>query len=76
MRRLFVAGNWKMNTTLQTGVALAKAVAADVKTTKPPVDVAVCPPFPYLLAVRDAIAGSGVWLGAERSPRSTRRLHR
>lgn len=65
MRRLFVAGNWKMNTTLAAGVALAKAVADDVRAAKPAVDVAVCPPFPYLLAVRDVIAGSGVWLGAQ-----------
>ncbi|MFO0917021.1 MAG: triose-phosphate isomerase [Planctomycetaceae bacterium] len=65
MRRYFVAGNWKMNTTLASGVALAQAVAAEVKATQPPVDVAVCPPFPYLIPVRDAIAGSGVWLGAQ-----------
>lgn len=65
MRRLFVAGNWKMNTTLSTGVALAKAVADDVRAKHPAVDVAVCPPSPYLLAVRDAISGSGVWLGAQ-----------
>lgn len=65
MRRLFVAGNWKMNTTLSTGVALAQAIAADVQSTQPPVDVAVFPPFPYLLPVRDALAGSAVWLGAQ-----------
>ncbi len=65
MRRLFVAGNWKMNTTLATGVALARAIADDVRTTRPSIDVAVCPPFPYLLEVREALAGSGVWLGAQ-----------
>ncbi len=65
MRRPFVAGNWKMNTTRAAGVALAKAVADDVRANKPPVDVAVCPPFPYLIPVGEAIAGSGVWLGAQ-----------
>lgn len=65
MRRLFVAGNWKMNTTLSSGVALAQAVAADVRATKPAVDVAVFPPFPYLLAVWDVVQGTGVWLGAQ-----------
>jgi triosephosphate isomerase len=65
MRRLFVAGNWKMNTSLSTGVALARAIAAEVESTRPPVDVAVFPPFPYLLPVRDAIAASGVRLGAQ-----------
>jgi triosephosphate isomerase len=65
MRRIFVAGNWKMNTTLATGVALARQVAAEVSASRPPVDVAVCPPFPYLLAVRDALADSTVQLGAQ-----------
>lgn len=65
MRRLFVAGNWKMNATLASSVALAQAVAADVRATKPAVDVAVFPPFPYLLAVRDVVQGTGVWLGAQ-----------
>ena len=60
MRRLFVAGNWKMNLTLSTGKALAAAVAEEVQRTRPAVDVALCPPFPYLLAVKDAISGSGV----------------
>ncbi len=65
MRRLFVAGNWKMNTTQSTGVVLAAAIAAEVKSTTPAVDVAVFPPYPYLLPIRDALAGSGVWLGAQ-----------
>jgi triosephosphate isomerase len=65
MRRPFVAGNWKMNTIRADGVALAKAVADEVRGSKPAVDVAVCPPFPYLLPVGEALAGSGVWLGAQ-----------
>lgn len=65
MRRPFVAGNWKMNTTRAAGVALAKAVADEVRVTKPAVDVAVCPPFPYLLPVGEALGDSGVWLGAQ-----------
>lgn len=65
MRRPFVAGNWKMNTTRAAGVALAKAVADEVRSTKPAVDVAVCPPYPYLLPVGEALSDSGVWLGAQ-----------
>ena len=38
MRKNIVAGNWKMNTTLQEGVALAKeidaALAGDRKSTR------------------------------------------
>jgi triosephosphate isomerase len=65
MRRLFVAGNWKMNLTLAAGKSLAAAVAAEVQQTQPAVDVAVCPAFPYLLAVKEAIGSSGVQLGAQ-----------
>lgn len=64
MRRFLVAGNWKMNTTGATAVALAKEVAAGAAEA-PAVDVLVCPPFPYLTAVRDALADSKVQLGAQ-----------
>ena len=62
MRTPFVAGNWKMNTTKASAVALAKAVAAGAPTG---VDVGVAPPFVYLDAVAQAIAGSAVLLGAQ-----------
>lgn len=65
MRRLFVAGNWKMNTLAPSAVELAGGVAKAVPSKLPEVDVAVCPPFPYLAAVATAIAGSGVVLGAQ-----------
>ncbi|MBI1346428.1 triose-phosphate isomerase [bacterium] len=64
MRRPFVAGNWKMNLTLAQGKALAAAIAADCPAGDS-VDVALCPASPYLLPVKDAIAGSGVQLGAQ-----------
>jgi triosephosphate isomerase len=54
-----------MNTTRQTGTELAAAVAAECPQGQSSVDVAVCPPFPYLEAVGKAIAGSGVQLGAQ-----------
>lgn len=63
-RRKLVAGNWKMNTTRAEAVALAKAVAAGVGAA-PTCDVAVCPPFVWLTAVADALAGSAVGLGAQ-----------
>ncbi|HYH69359.1 MAG TPA: triose-phosphate isomerase, partial [Urbifossiella sp.] len=63
-RRKLVAGNWKMNTTRAEAVALAKAVAAGVGAS-PKCDVAVIPPFPWLVPVADALAGSAVALGAQ-----------
>ena len=65
MRRKFVAGNWKMNTTLQSAQSLAREVASAVAVSKPNVDVAVCPPFPYLVPVQQAIVGSPVALGGQ-----------
>src|SRR5262249_1616835 len=65
MRRLFIGGNWKMNTQMQSAIALAGGLAKAVPQPLPSVQVAVCPPFPYLPAVRQTVAGSGVELGAQ-----------
>src|SRR5207245_8512147 len=62
-RTKFVAGNWKMNTTKASAVALAKGVAQGAP--KSGVQVGVAPPFVYIDAVGQAIAGSTVLLGAQ-----------
>lgn len=64
MRRKFIAGNWKMNTSRAEGAALAAAVAAKLGAASE-VEVAVCPPALYLEAVGKAVAGSAVGLGAQ-----------
>lgn len=64
MRKKFIAGNWKMNTTRAEGLALAAAVAKGVGNASD-VEVAVCPPSVYLAAIGEAIAGSAVGLGAQ-----------
>jgi triosephosphate isomerase len=64
MRRKFIAGNWKMNTSRAEGVALAAAIATKVDSSSA-ADVAVCPPSLYLEAVGQAIKGSAVGLGAQ-----------
>ena len=63
-RKPFVAGNWKMNTSQAEGVALAAALVKLVGSLEG-VDVAVCPPFVYLPAVKAALAGSRIALGAQ-----------
>jgi len=63
VRRNFVAGNWKMNTSLAEAVALARAVADGSAGTA--VDLAVAPPYVYLAAVADAVKGSGVAVSAQ-----------
>ncbi|MFA6134500.1 MAG: triose-phosphate isomerase [Phycisphaerae bacterium] len=63
-RRLFIAGNWKMNTSAGTSVALAKELVASIGQMGE-IDLAVCPPFVYLQAVKAALAGSKIALGAQ-----------
>src|SRR5690242_11121769 len=64
MRRKFIAGNWKMNTTKADGSALAGAIAAKVGGSSA-VEVAVCPPSVYLEEVGRAIRNTAVGLGAQ-----------
>jgi triosephosphate isomerase len=63
-RKHFVAGNWKMHTTAASARELARTIAAGVGAGAG-VDVLVCPPFPYLGVVGEAIRGSAVMLGAQ-----------
>ena len=61
-----VAGNWKMNTTVADGVALARAVRDAVTgAAAGAVEVAVLPPFPHLAPVREALGDGPVLLGAQ-----------
>src|ERR1700722_15862053 len=62
-RKKFIAGNWKMYTSLAQAKELAAAVGKGVTSDK--VTVAVCPPFPWLLPVGEALKGSRVGLGAQ-----------
>src|SRR5262245_23564784 len=64
MRRLFIAGNWKMFTTAATSQQLAEAVVRGVGT-ETRVSVAVCPPFPYLARVAEVVRGTPVALGGQ-----------
>ncbi len=65
MRKNIVAGNWKMNTTVAEGVALAKEVNSAVAAAKPNCDVIVCVPFTHLVPVAEAIDTAILGLGAE-----------
>ena len=64
MRRILVAGNWKMN----GRVASADALAARVKDAIPAqcqAEVVLCPPFVHLPSVAGRLEGSRVSLGAQ-----------
>ena len=62
-RTKFVAGNWKMVTDRDRARELATAVASRCEGTS--VQVAVCPPFPWLMAVKECLIGNQVKLGGQ-----------
>ncbi|MDY6913899.1 MAG: triose-phosphate isomerase [Planctomycetota bacterium] len=63
-RKLFVAGNWKMNTSRQSAVKLAGDMVGEIGQLDG-LDMVVCPPFVVLPAVAEALAGSNIALGAQ-----------
>jgi triosephosphate isomerase len=65
MKRLpMIAGNWKMNTTVDEAVKLVKAMLPGMDKLKG-VEKVVCPPFISLEAVNGILKGSSVKLGAQ-----------
>lgn len=64
MRRIIIAGNWKMNTSLDEAVALAKEVC-DAAGGVDDVERVLIPPFPWIVPVRDAVRHSGITVGAQ-----------
>jgi triosephosphate isomerase len=63
-RKKFIAGNWKMNTTVDDACKLAQEIVATMgKVTD--VDIAICPPYTNLSEVSKIIKGSTVKLGAQ-----------
>ncbi len=63
-RRLFIAGNWKMNKDLNESVELVRKLSIEVQgiTNK---DILVCPPFTSLSAVYEVIKDTNIKLGAQ-----------
>ncbi len=55
MRKLMIAGNWKMNKTYTEGVVLAQGLVDALKDTEVKVDVVVCPPTVDLKGVSEVI---------------------
>lgn len=63
MRKPFIAGNWKMNMTAESGAALIKELRPLVKEAK--CDVALCVPAILIPAIVKAAKGSRIKIGAE-----------
>ena len=64
MRTPFITGNWKMHKTVAEAVALVKELRAALDSITG-CDVAICPPFTVLTALREALTGSSIDLGAQ-----------
>ena len=65
MRKNIVAGNWKMNKTLQEGIALAKELNEVLANEKPNCDVVICTPFIHLASVTPLVDPAKIGVGAE-----------
>lgn len=65
MRKNVVAGNWKMNTTLDEGVELANQINSLLKGKSVKCDVVCCVPFTHLTSVNAVLEPELVKLGAE-----------
>jgi triosephosphate isomerase len=65
MRKNIVAGNWKMNKTLQEGVALASELKDLLKDKKPNCEVITGTPFIHLAVVGQVVDGSVIKTAAQ-----------
>lgn len=63
MKKKLIAGNWKMNGSLQANAALVAEIRAGLQTAS--CHVAVCVPAPYLAQMHSLLAGSDIQLGAQ-----------
>ncbi len=63
MRIPIIAGNWKMNKTIDEGIRLVNEIKAPVADTD--VEVVVCVPFVLLDALKKELKGTNIKLGAQ-----------
>lgn len=58
-------GNWKSNTTFAEAEALVEASIAAKHAAGEAVWVGVTPPYPWLMALKDKVRASDLWIGAQ-----------
>jgi triosephosphate isomerase len=64
LRTPVAAGNWKMHTTVEQGLALARALVENLAGLDG-AEVVLYPPFTHLVPLAQAVRGSGLALGAQ-----------
>lgn len=60
-----IVGNWKMHLSQAEARHLAAAIATALRVQSPSAEVALCPAYPLLGVVRDALRGTNVHLGGQ-----------
>ena len=65
MRKNIVAGNWKMNKTLEEGIALVDDLKALLKGKTPKCEVIVGTPFIHLTSVAEKLKETNIKLSAQ-----------
>ena len=64
MRKVIIAGNWKLNKTALEAIALVTGFKRDLGDITE-VDIVVCPPFVALSDAREVLTDSNIGLGAQ-----------
>ncbi|HMD90299.1 MAG TPA: triose-phosphate isomerase [Anaerolineaceae bacterium] len=64
MRKPFVAGNWKMNKTVEGARTLVAELLPGLQAV-PSVERVICPPFTSLMAISAMLAGTSIGVGAQ-----------
>ena len=64
MRRIIIAGNWKMNKNIAESIDLANSVKRGVYDIGE-VEIVLCPPFTSLSDVKEIIMDTNVKLGGQ-----------
>lgn len=64
MRKIIIAGNWKLNKTSLEAIELVNSIKRELVDVTA-VDIVVCPPFTALLDVKEELLESNIELGAQ-----------
>lgn len=64
MRKPVVAGNWKMNKTVEEARVLIADLLPGMQAVKN-VEQVICPPFPAIMALANMLSGTNIGLGAQ-----------
>lgn len=65
MKKMLIAGNWKMNMTTTESVALVQVLIEGIKNKRILPDILVCPPFTSIDAVSKVLNGTKILYGAQ-----------